>query len=250
MTLCTKENHNLFFFFIFHFPTKNSIKKDVPVVSLELGSNLNSTTIHEGADVYFECNIKSNPWVYKVNWRHNVSYSLLYLFLLYRKREKTTWKFIFFQGKYLYNNVAGGIIVANQSLVLQNVTRIRNGIYTCIGSNKEGDGESNQVLLDIRCKYFIFLSMYICNFKLYCFIHQIYIEEIKKKHLILRYYIVSRRLFYQKNKIPERNFNRIFVMESVLQNILSRNFLLLYKYSSKVNILEIFEWQFSHFMLI
>ncbi|XP_020281650.1 nephrin-like [Pseudomyrmex gracilis] len=95
-----------------------------PVVTLELGSNLNSSAIREGIDVYFECNIKSNPWVYKVSWRHN--------------------------GNPLYHNPATGTIISNQSLVLQSVTRSRAGIYTCIGNNQEGDGESNQLNLDIK----------------------------------------------------------------------------------------------------
>lgn len=46
---------------------------DIPVVSLEIGSGFNTSFEREGADVYFECNIKSNPWIHKVSWRHNVS---------------------------------------------------------------------------------------------------------------------------------------------------------------------------------
>lgn len=63
---------------------------------------------------------------------------------------------ILLQNKELYNNGVPGIIIANQSLVLQNVSRIRSGIYTCIGINKEGDGESNPVQLDIKCKIIFF----------------------------------------------------------------------------------------------
>ncbi|XP_037944821.1 uncharacterized protein LOC119677515 isoform X2 [Teleopsis dalmanni] len=96
----------------------------IPVVSLELGTNSMNSSLREGIDVFFECNIKSNPWIYKVSWRHN--------------------------GNNLENNIAEGIIVANQSLVLQNASRARSGIYTCIGSNREGDGESNPVHLDIK----------------------------------------------------------------------------------------------------
>ncbi|XP_045478021.1 uncharacterized protein LOC123683162 isoform X1 [Harmonia axyridis] len=96
----------------------------VPLVTLELGSTLNGSTIKEGVDVYFECNIKSNPWVYKVSWRHN--------------------------GKQIYHNAQTNTIVTNQSLVLQSLTRSKAGYYTCVGHNQEGDGESNPVFLDIK----------------------------------------------------------------------------------------------------
>lgn len=57
-----------------------------------------------------------------------------------------------FQGLQLYNNLASGIIITNQSLVLQSVTKDRAGMYTCTGHNQEGDGESPPVQLDIKCE--------------------------------------------------------------------------------------------------
>jgi hypothetical protein len=45
----------------------------MPVVTLKMGSSLNPDDIKEGADVYFECLILSNPKPYKMSWYHNVS---------------------------------------------------------------------------------------------------------------------------------------------------------------------------------
>ncbi|OXU30971.1 hypothetical protein TSAR_010064 [Trichomalopsis sarcophagae] len=42
-----------------------------PIVSLRFGSTLNAEDIKEGDDVYFECQIKSNPMWTKLTWIHN-----------------------------------------------------------------------------------------------------------------------------------------------------------------------------------
>lgn len=45
---------------------------DLPIVAVELGSSLNASFIREGMDIYFECNIQSNPRPKKLEWIHNV----------------------------------------------------------------------------------------------------------------------------------------------------------------------------------
>lgn len=60
---------------------------DVPILHLSLGSNLNPDDIEEGDDVYFECKVNANPSAYKVLWKHNVSFCLIFLdYRLYSHR--------------------------------------------------------------------------------------------------------------------------------------------------------------------
>ncbi|XP_042207122.1 nephrin-like [Homarus americanus] len=96
----------------------------VPVATLHPGRSLNLSNIEERDDVYFECSIKANPWVYKIVWLH--------------------------EGTELQHNVTAGVIISNQSLVLQRVDRTASGNYFCVASNIEGDGQSNPILLRVK----------------------------------------------------------------------------------------------------
>lgn len=95
-----------------------------PVISLTLGSNLNSSSIREGMDVYFECNIRADPWITKIRWLHN--------------------------NKLVTNNASTGVIISNQTLVLQSVTRHSSGYYRCTALNSEGESVSNPFNLDVK----------------------------------------------------------------------------------------------------
>ena len=64
------------------------------------------------------------------------------------------YTFLLLQGKFLVENRSKGIIIGNQTLVLQKVNRHQAGLYTCVASNQEGDGESNAQYLDVKCKYY------------------------------------------------------------------------------------------------
>ena len=46
---------------------------DPPQVKLSLGSTLKADDIKEGDDVYFECQIQSNPKEHRIGWSHDVS---------------------------------------------------------------------------------------------------------------------------------------------------------------------------------
>lgn len=61
---------------------------------------------------------------------------------------------LLFQGDEIHHNVSAGVILSDQSLVLQSVARKTAGNFTCLAANTEGKGTSNPVALIVRCEYF------------------------------------------------------------------------------------------------
>ena len=67
------------------------------------------------------------------------------------------------QGETLYHDVGSGIIISNQSLVVQRVTRSDSGRYTCHVFNSEGEGVSEEVSLSVKCKTLNSLNSFVCG---------------------------------------------------------------------------------------
>lgn len=70
-----------------------------------------------------------------------------------------------FDDRPFHGNLSAGIIISNQSLVLQRVTKKHRGRYQCVATNSEGVGKSEEVRLNVQCKYYESLSnviIYLC----------------------------------------------------------------------------------------
>lgn len=59
--------------------------------------------------------------------------------------------FIYFQDKQLH--LSRGVIISNQTLVLQGISKISHGQYFCRATNIQGSVSSNEVYLDVKCKW-------------------------------------------------------------------------------------------------
>ncbi|XP_026479796.1 synaptogenesis protein syg-2 [Ctenocephalides felis] len=98
----------------------------MPMLNLSLGANMNPDDIEEGDDVYFDCQMDSNPYAYKVVWKHN--------------------------GQPVVHNPKLGIVAKSNALALQKIRRDQAGNYSCVASNVEGDGSSEAVSLRVMYK--------------------------------------------------------------------------------------------------
>ena len=98
---------------------------DKPKIAIRLGHSINAHEIKQGGDVYFECNVQAFPIVRKITWLKN--------------------------GDLIKPSRQNGVIVANYSLVLQNVRLHDAGYYSCQAENYIGASESNKLELKIKC---------------------------------------------------------------------------------------------------
>lgn len=93
-----------------------------PIVSLNLGAPLDASSLMAGSDVYLECSILANPPITRIEWFHNDNKL----------------------------NSARGILISNQTLVLQSISKHTHGKYFCLATNIQGSVSSNEVYLDVK----------------------------------------------------------------------------------------------------
>ncbi|GFY31088.1 uncharacterized protein TNCV_4359951 [Trichonephila clavipes] len=96
-----------------------------PIVNISFSPSSNQSGIREGSDVYLECCIWSNPWIFEIAWQ--------------------------FEDRPIAANMPAGIIISNQTLMIQNVKKDHRGRYRCHAANIVGHGYSRRLHLLVQC---------------------------------------------------------------------------------------------------
>ncbi|GFR12185.1 nephrin, partial [Trichonephila clavata] len=103
----------------------------LPILSLRFGPTTSEDDVKEGANIYLECSVNANPSIYNISWE--------------------------FEDRLLSTNTAMGIIILNQTLILQKIRKEHQGRYSCFAYNSIGKGSSNVLYLLVQfapiCKY-------------------------------------------------------------------------------------------------
>lgn len=100
-------------------------------MQVKLGASLHSDRIRESSDVYLECLVRAHPPVGQIFWLRD--------------------------GQQLQSKPRDGLLLANQSLVLQRVHRTQAGSYSCKAVNSLGFSTSQPFKLKVNCKFNKFL---------------------------------------------------------------------------------------------
>ncbi|KAF8793828.1 Synaptogenesis protein syg-2 like protein [Argiope bruennichi] len=95
-----------------------------PIVSISFTASQQNELIREGSDVHLECNIQANPPAADIRWR--------------------------FHSKAIPHDPSKGIMLRNNTLIIQNVQKVHRGRYRCLASNLEGESISDEVLLRVQ----------------------------------------------------------------------------------------------------
>ena len=95
-----------------------------------------------------DCDVRSNPRAYKIEWFHDVSDFLKLI-------KNSVLQPQFSQGLRVQTTPEDGlrILAGGKSLVIQSIVRKYSGNYTCVGYNLEGEDVSNAIKLDVLCKH-------------------------------------------------------------------------------------------------
>lgn len=78
-----------------------------------------------------------------------------------RHKRIIVWCLSWLQDKQLQSS--RGIIIANQTLVLQGISKATHGQYMCRATNPQGTVGSNEVYLDVKCKLFKWNIFYLTD---------------------------------------------------------------------------------------